>query len=414
MQQSPSKNAFLFVLVTVTLNMIGFGLIIPVIPQLLEELTGRGAEEAVVWGGILTMTYALMNFLAGPMLGALSDRYGRRPVLLASIFTLCIDFLIMAFATSLFVLFIGRALAGLSSATVSTANAYVADVTSPEERGKAFGIIGAAFGIGFILGPALGGLLGDIHTRLPFFAAAGLAVMNFLYGVFVLPESLAPEKRRVLDPGRANPFGAFRHFSKLPKVSWFLIATGTFGIAHVVYPATWSFHGEIRYDWTSGQIGASLAFVGIGAALVQAGLMGQFLKKFGEVRTALFALSMGTLALIGFSLSSAPWMAYLFIPISSLAGMAAPAVNAIMSQQTPEDAQGELQGAIASIQSLGMIFGPIIMTQTLHEFAKEDAMIDFAGAAFVLAAILTALSILPFLRGVKANRVDQLLVDTKT
>jgi len=405
MTGATNKNAFLFVLVTVTLNMIGFGLIIPVIPQLLEELTGQSAEEAIVWGGALTATYALMNFLAGPTLGALSDQYGRRPVLLVSIFTLFIDFLIMGFATSVAVLFIGRALAGLSSATFSTANAYVADVTTPEDRGKAFGMIGAAFGIGFILGPAIGGLLGDIHTRLPFFAAAALAVVNFLYGVFVLPESLAPEKRRKLDMTRANPFGAFKHFSKLPKVAWFLIAVGVFNFAHVVYPATWNFHGEIRYGWSSSEIGASLAVVGIGAAVVQAGLMGWFVKRLGEVRTAVFALSMGSISLLGFAFASAPWIAYIFIPLSSFGGMAAPAVNAIMSKQTPEDAQGELQGAVASIQALGMIISPLVMTQTLHEFSKEDAAINFGGAAFLLAAALTGLSILPFWRGVRANRV---------
>ena len=412
MSAAPNKNAFMFVLVTVALNMIGFGLIIPVIPQLLEELTGRGAEDAIVWGGALTATFALMNFLAGPTLGALSDRYGRRPVLLASIFTLFIDLLIMGFATSLAVLFIGRALAGLSSATFSTANAYVADVTTPEDRGKAFGIIGAAFGIGFILGPAIGGLLGDIHTRLPFFAAAGLAVLNFLYGAFVLPESLATDKRRELDLKRANPFGAFKHFSKLPKVSWFLVAVGVFGFAHVVYPATWNFHGEIRYDWTSGEIGASLALVGIGAAIVQAGLMGQFIKRFGEVRTALFSLSMGAVSLLCFAFASAPWMAYAIIPLSALGGMAGPAVNAIMSKQTPEDAQGELQGAVASIQSLGMIISPIVMTQTLHEFSKDGAAIKFGGAAFLLAAILTGLAILPVLRGVAASRSVGTLSDT--
>ena len=407
-----NKNAFLFVLVTVTLNMIGFGLIIPVIPQFLEELTGYGPEEAIVWGGALTATYALMNFLAGPTLGALSDQYGRRPILLASIATLVIDFLIMGFATSLAILFVGRALAGLSSATFSTANAYVADVTAPEDRGKAFGMIGAAFGVGFILGPAIGGLLGDINTRLPFFAAAALGGINFLYGMFVLPESLTPDKRRKLDMARANPFGAFKHFSKLPKVSWFLLAVGVFGFAHVVYPATWNFHGEIRYNWTSSQIGASLALVGIGAAVVQAGLLGQFIKRIGEVRTALFALAMGTLSLIGFAFSSAPWMAYVIIPLSAFGGMAGPAVNAIMSKQTPANAQGELQGAVSSIQSLGMIIGPIVMTQTLHTFSKDDAVISFAGAAFLLAALLTGLSSLVFWRGVKANRIALTAPDT--
>ena len=400
------KNAFAFVLVTVALDMIGFGLIIPVIPSLLQELTDLTASEVVVWGGALTATFALMNFLAGPFLGNLSDRYGRRPVLLASIGTLAIDFLIMGLSGTLAVLFIGRALAGASAATFSTANAYIADTTTPEDRGRAFGMIGAAFGIGFVVGPAIGGMLGDIHTRLPFFAAAGLAVLNFLYGWFVLPESLAPENRRPFKLSRANPFGAFKHFSKLPKVGWFIVSIGLFNFAHVVYPSTWNFHGEIRYGWGPDEIGYSLAAVGIGAAIVQAGLMGMFIKALGPVRTAFFGLIVSIVALVGFAFADVWQLVYLVILVSSLGGVTGPALNAIMSSQTPKDAQGELQGAVASIQSLGMIIAPIVMTQTLNRFSVPEAPVHFPGAAFALAAMIVLVALIPFIAGVRANRED--------
>ena len=412
MARELGKNAFAFVLVTVTLDMIGFGLIVPVMPALLKELSGLTAEEAVVWGGALTATYAVMNFLAGPTLGNLSDRFGRRPVLLASIGTLAIDFLIMGFAGTLAILFIGRALAGISSATFSTANAYIADVTTPEDRGRAFGMIGAAFGIGFIVGPALGGLLGEVFgTRAPFFAAAGLAALNFAYGLFVLPESLKPENRRPFDWRRANPFGAFAHFAKVPQVAWFLAAVGLFALAHSVYPSTWNFHGEIRYDWTEGEIGLSLALVGVGAAVVQAGLMGRIISALGPIRTAALGIVVNVAALFGFALAGAPWMAYAIIPISALGGITGPAINMIMSNLTPANAQGELQGAAASLQALAMIFSPIMMTQTLHHFSKDDAAVYFPGAAFLLAAILTAACALPFWLGVRANRTQIATID---
>ncbi len=396
----------MFVIVTVTLDMMGFGLIVPVMPALLKELTDLSAANVVVWGGALTATYALMNFLAGPTIGGLSDRFGRRPVLLASIGTLALDFLIMGFAGTLAILFAGRALAGVSSATFSTANAYIADVTAPEDRGRAFGMIGAAFGVGFIVGPALGGLLGEIHTRAPFFAAAALAGVNFLYGWFVLPESLAPENRRRFDLARSNPFGAFAHFAKLPKVAWFLVVVGLFGLAHSVYPATWNFHGDIRYGWSEGEIGLSLALVGVGAATVQAGLIGPIITRLGPLRTAAFGLTANVAALFGFAYAVQPWMAYSIIPISALGGVTGPALNTIMANLTPQNAQGELQGAAASLQSLAMIFSPVIMTQTLHAYSAPDADVYFPGAAFLLAGVVTALCFLPFFTGVRANRAE--------
>lgn len=404
MAELSSKKALLFILVCVTLQMIAFGIIVPVIPDLLKELTDLPANEAVRWGGQLTAIFALFNFLFGPLLGNLADRFGRRPILLASTATLAIDFFIMGFAETIGILFLGRALAGMSSATYATANAYIADTTAPEDRGRAFGMIGAAFGIGFTLGPAIGGILGEIDTRLPFFAAGGLALLNFLYGWFVLPESLKPEDRRPFEWKRANPFGAIRHFSKLPKVGWFIIAVGVAQFAHIVYPSTWNFFGSIRYGWSASEIGWSLAAIGIGAGLVQGGLMGRFIKRFGAVRTALIGLTLNAIAMAGFAFASAPFMVYLIIPISALAGVTIPAMNAIMSAQTPKDAQGELQGAVASIQAFGLIFGPIVMAETLRAFSVDGAPIYFPGAAFALAAIIVTIAILPFLAGVRANK----------
>ncbi|WP_300379891.1 TCR/Tet family MFS transporter [Henriciella sp.] len=408
------KNAFLFVIVCVAIDMLGFGIIIPVMPSLLMELTGQPASEAVEVGGLIAATFGFLNFLAMPVLGNLSDRYGRRPVLLASIATLGIDFLIMGFAHSLWLLFIGRALSGVSAATFSTANAYIADTTDPDERGRAFGMIGAAFGFGFVIGPAIGGFLGDIDTRLPFFAAGALCFMNFLYGYFVLPESLAEDERRPFKLSRANPFGTFMHFSKLPKVAWFIAAIGLFSIAHSVFPSTWSFHGVIRYGWDDGEIGLSLAFVGIGSAIVQAALIGPFIKRFGPLRTAAFGLAVNMVTFAAFAYADMPWMAYAIIPISSLGGVMIPAINQVTSGLTPRNAQGELHSAVSSLQALTMAFSPILMTQTLHTFSAPDAPVRFPGAAFLLAAMITALAIIPFVLGVRANRreVAKLAPDT--
>ncbi|MEZ5997620.1 MAG: TCR/Tet family MFS transporter [Hyphomonas sp.] len=398
------KNAFFFVIVTVALDMLAFGLIIPVMPSLIRELAHVSSEDATLWIGSLAATYAFMNFLCGPAIGALSDRFGRRPVLLASVSTLALDFLIMGFAHTIWLLFIGRALSGISGATFSTANAYIADVTTPENRGKAFGMTGAAFGFGFVFGPVLGGFLGELDPRAPFFAAAGLACLNFLYGFFVLPESLAPDHKRTFDLRRANPLGAARHFSKLPKVAWFLVAAGIFMLAHTVFPSTWSVYAEIRYDWSPRQIGLALGLVGIGAAVVQAGLLGMILKRLGNVRTALLGQAVNVIALVAYACAVQPWMVYVIIPFGALGGIAGPAGNAIMSSVTPANAQGELQGSQASLNALAMIAGPLLMNATLYAFTREGALVHFGGAAFLLAAVLTALSMLPFLKGVAANR----------
>ena len=405
MAKAHGKNAFMFVIVCVAMDMLAFGLFIPVMPDYLVMITGKPAQDTVMIGGFMMATFGIINFLSMPIIGNLSDRFGRRSVLLVSIAGLCIDFIIMGLAHSIIVLFIGRALAGLTSATYSTANSYIADVTEPEERGRAFGMIGAAFGIGFVLGPVIGGILGEINTRLPFFVAAGIAACNFLYGAFVLPESLARENRRPFELRRANPFGAFKHFSKLPKVSWFIVGVGFFGVSHSVFPATWSWHGEIRYDWSPNQIGLSLALVGIGSAVVQAMLTGRMTKSIGPTKTAMFGLAVTTISMFLFAGAVYGWMAYAFLIFSSFGGVAGPATQQLMTGVTPKNAQGELQGALASVQSLSQtIIGPLLMTGTLSYFSQDDAPIQFEGANFLLAGIFAALAFIPFMAGVRANR----------
>jgi len=400
----PGKSAFMFVVIAVALNMLCFGIVMPVMPALLAELTDQPIEIAIKSNGWLAVVYAVANFIAMPLLGGLSDQYGRRPVLLISMAMLGIDLLIMGLAPTLGILFLGRALAGFFAATVSVANAYVADVTAPENRGRAFGMLGASFGFGFILGPVFGGLLGEIDTRLPFFVAAGFAALNFIFGYFVLPESLSPENRRPFSLARANPFGAVKHFSKLPRVAWFIITIGVFQIAHAVYPTTWNYHGASRYGWSEWEIGLSLGAVGLGSALSQAVLAGWLIRRLGAMRAALLGLGVHVIAMTGFAFAVHPSMAFALILVSAVGGVVMPAINTITSNLTPMNAQGELQGAQSSIMAFTLIFSPVLMTQTFSAYTAPSAQVHFAGAAFALAAGIAALSIIPFLTGVRANR----------
>lgn len=402
--RQPGQNAFFFVIVTVTLNMLSFGLVMPIMPELISELTDLSLEAAAPWNGWLSMVFAAANFIAMPILGGLSDQYGRRPILLISVGILGIDMLIMGLAPTIGILFLGRALAGLFSGTVSVANAYIADVTEPEDRGRAFGLTGAAFGFGFILGPVFGGLLGDIDTRLPFFVAAAVAGLNVLYGIFVLPESLRPEDRRKFNILEANPFGALRHFAKIPQVGWFILAIGFYQIAHAVYPSTWNYYGAVRYEWTAFMIGVSLGAVGLMSALSQGLLTGWMVKQFSAMRTAAFGMSAQVLAMAAFAFASVPAAAFTIIVFSSVGSVTMPAINTITSTLTPRDRQGELQGAQASIMALTLIFSPVLMTQTFSYFSVEGAPIYFPGAAFLLASFITALALIPYYFGVRANR----------
>ena len=399
-------NAFAFVLVTVAIDMLAFGVIIPVIPALIRELAHVPSEEATLYLGLIAATYALMNFLFGPLLGALSDRFGRRPVLLASIATLAIDFLIMGLANTVWLLFIGRGFVGHLRGNLLNRQRLHCRHDLDRRARACFRHGGRRFWSRLrFRGPGgLGGLLGDIDPRAPFFASAALCGINFIYGLFVLPESLPRESRRNFNIARANPLGAARHFSKLPQIVWFLIAMGILAVAHTVYPSTWSVHGEIRYDWTPREIGFSLGLVGVGAAVVQAGLMGMILKRIGTVRAALLGLCTNVIAMAAFAFAGVGWVAYLIIPLGSFAGLANPALQSLMSTLTPADAQGELQGAVASLNALAMIIGPLLMNGILFSFTHEGAQIHFGGAAFLMGAALTALTLIPFLQGVASTR----------
>ena len=402
--RAPGKNAFMFVLVTVMIDMIGFGLVMPVTPTLIAELAHLPLEEAAPWGGYLSAVYAVLNFLAGPVLGNLSDRFGRRPVLLVAMLALGANFLLMGLATALWVLFLGRVLSGIAGATMSTASAYIADTTDPKDRGRAFGMIGAAFGVGFILGPVMGGLLGEYSARMPFFVAAGLSGINFLYGAFVLPESLSKESRRPFDIKRANPLGAFRHFKKLPQVSYLILAAGLLQFSQMLFPVVWAFFTELQFGWTPRETGLSLGAVGVSSAIVQGGLIGRFLDKFGPTKTALIAMVSGASALSLYAFATEGWMVYCIICVGSLSGMAPPAINAIASSRVDVTAQGELSGAISSVQSVATILSPLVMTQTLFFFTHDSAPFRMVGAPFLVAALSTSLASIPFLIGVRAGQ----------
>lgn len=407
MTRKSGKRSLLFIMITVLIDSIGFGLIIPVMPDLLTELLHVGKADAAVWGGYLGFCYAAMHFLFGPLIGNLSDRFGRRPVLLISLAALFVDYLILALANSIELLFLGRILTGICGATVSTANAYVADITPEEGRGKSFGLVGAAFGIGFILGPAIGGCLGIIDSRAPFYAAAGMSLLNMLYGLFVLPESLPPGNRRRFSIARSNPLGAFWQFRKFPEIKWLLVTSLFLFFAHVVFPSTWQFHGSARYGWESFGIGLSLMAFGICAAIVQGGLIGRILKRFGEKRTAFIGIFCSVIAFGGFALADQGWILYCWIPVSAFGAVTTPAIKSIMSANVAPDSQGELQGALSSLQGIANMIGPIVMTQVFTYFAREDSAYHFYGSAFVLAGLILLAALVPLIAGIRHIKDDR-------
>lgn len=392
------KHAVAAVLLTVLIDTIGFGIIIPVLPQLIVALTGNPLSEATRDGGWLLVTYAVMQFFFGPVMGSLSDRFGRRPVILASLLAFGLDYLLMALAPTLAWLFLGRAVAGMAGAVYAAANAFIADVTPLEDRAKSFGMVGAAFGLGFILGPAIGGLLGELGPRAPFFAAAALALLNFAYAATVLPETLPPESRRPFHWKRANPFGAFASLGRVPGVLGIATAMFLWQLAHQVYPSTWSFFTKIRFDWSEAEIGASLAFVGIMMAYVQGYLTGKLVPRIGERRAVFLGMALGGFGFVAYGVATQGWMLYVIIVLSALQGLVYPSMSALLSQKVRVDQQGELQGGIASLYSLTTILGPLAMTQALGRFSELNAPVYLPGAAFFLAALLTGFSVMAMLR----------------
>ncbi len=402
MRSGTSKRGALgFILVTLVLNSMGIGLMMPVMPSLLTDLTALPVSEAARWGGALSVVYAVMQFAFGPTLGNLSDRFGRRPVLLISMFAMAVDYLIMALSWHLSVLFVGRTLSGVAGATFSAASAYIADLSSKEDRAKNFGLVGAGFGVGFVLGPMIGGFLGEFGPRAPFYAAAALSFFNFLFGHFMLPETLAAENRRGFDWKRANPLGALKQVATYPEVRTLLLAIFLFDIAHYVYPSVWSYYAEEAFSWSPGDIGLSLATVGVGFAFVQGYLIRVLEPKLGSGRTLLIGLCANLIAFAGLAVATAGWMAYVMIGFAAFGAMATPAFTGLMSNRVPDNAQGELQGLISSAAGLSMVVSPFVMTQVFAAFSGPGVPISFPGAPFALAGvlILAALMIaLPFIR----------------
>ncbi len=386
------RHALTFVTITVFIDTVGFGVIMPVLPDFLEMIGGFSTAEASAWAGYLVVSYALLQFIFAPVLGNLSDRYGRRPVLLLSLAMFSVNYLIAGLATTLWVLFIGRIITGITSATYATANALIADVSPPEERAQNFGLIGMAFGIGFVVGPPLGGFLSDIDIRLPFYLAAALAAANTLYGFFVLRETLPEDRRRPFELRRANPFGALKQISKYPVLVGLIGVMFIYNIAHHVYPSNWNFYTIEKFDWSRQEIGLSMGLVGILMALTQGLLIRVVIPRWGAPATAFFGFVAGAIAYIGVALAPTELALYLFCIVSALAGMAGPAVTSIMANQVPQNQQGELQGINASVGSVAAIFGPLIMTQSFAYFTGPDTPLYLPGVAFLIAAALAIIA----------------------
>jgi MFS transporter, DHA1 family, tetracycline resistance protein len=394
----PGKHAMMFVLITVLIDMIGIGIILPVLPGLISEIADVDVSQASVLGGWLFVAYSAMQFLCGPIVGNLSDAYGRRPILLVSIAGLGIDNVLTAFAPTIGWLFVGRLVAGVCGASYSTANAFIADITEPAERAKAFGMIGAAFGLGFIIGPAVGGFLGEFGHRVPFFAAAALSFANLIYGWFVLPETLPPERRRGFEIARANPIGALIAFRHHPVLLSFGIVLFLHFLATNVYPAIWAYYTIYRYGWSAWEVGASLAFFGVITAIVQGGLVGPIIRRIGETRAALVSLVAEVVVTAAYAVATKGWMIYGLLVVGAAQGIVMPAVNAMMTHEVEDDAQGELQGAISSLMGIAAILGPLLATQLFGAFTGAGAAIELPGAPFLASALLSAVALWVFMR----------------
>lgn len=402
--KQPGRHALVFVAVTVLLDTIGFGLILPVLPTLLVDLTGKSVNEAAVYGGWLAFVYAAMQFVCAPVLGNLSDRYGRRIVLLLAVGALGLDYVVMGLAPTVGWLFLGRLIAGVAGASFTPAYACVADISPPEKRAQNFGLIGGAFGVGFILGPAAGGLLGGLGPRAPFFAAAALSLANFVYGYFMLPETLAPANRRAFDLKRANPLGTLLQARRHPMVLGLLGALFLWMVGHQVMPATWGFYTKFRFGWSEAMIGASLAMAGVIMATSQASVTRVLVPRLGERRLAMIGIAVACVGYLGYATATAGWMMFAWLGTWFLGAAVMPSTNALLSHRVAADAQGELQGAVASLYSLSSIAGPPLMAYLFARFSAPGAPLYVPGAAFFAAAILTAACLLTYWAATRQGR----------
>lgn len=381
-----------FVLVCIFIDMLGIGLIVPVLPVLVGDFV-HGRDQQAFWFGIMSATFGLMQFLFMPMLGAISDRVGRRPVLLYSMAGMCLNFLMTAMAPTLAFLFVGRVIGGMSSASMSVASAYAADISTPENRAKSFGKVGAAFGLGFICGPALGGLLGQISLKLPFLVAAGLCAANFVYGYLFVPESLHPSLRQPFSLARMNPFAALGKLVRRVDIRGLVVVFALSALAQMMLQSTWVLYTTFRFDWTPRDNGIALFCVGLAAASVQAGLLAILLKRFGEVRLSILGLASGAITFLLYGLATQGWMMYVFILCNLLAFAAGPALQGIISKATPPGEQGELMGSLQSINSIGIVFMPLLGTYILSRASHYPASDWRLGATFFLCAAMQALAV---------------------
>lgn len=397
------KAALSFIFITLLLDVIGIGLIIPVFPQLIEQLIGGNISQASQWSGWLTFAYAIMQFVCAPIIGNLSDKYGRRPVLLLSLLGFGIDYIFLALAPTIWWLFVGRIIAGVFGASMTTATAYIADISTKENRAQNFGMIGAAFGVGFIIGPALGGLLGEIGPRVPFVAAAILTFVNVIYGYFVLPESLDKEHRRAFEWRRANPLGSLMQLRKYKGLGGLIIALVFLYIASHSVQSTWTFVNIEKFNWSTSMIGISLTVVGVLVAAVQGGLIRFINPKLGNEKSIYVGFVLYAIGLFLFAFASESWMMFAFLVPYCLGGIAGPALQAIMSGNVPQNEQGELQGALTSLMSVTAIIGPIFMTNLFAWFTRPGATIKFAGAPFLAGAVLMLISVFIAYRTMKGH-----------
>ena len=404
-----SKTALLFIFITILVDVIGIGIILPIIPDLIMELTGEGTAQAIIYGMWLTTAFAGMQFLFSPVLGEISDQYGRRPILLMALLGLSIDYLIHAWAPSIAWLFLGRFLAGITGASFTVASAYIADISTKENKAKNFGLIGAAFGLGFIIGPGIGGFFGEIDIRLPFYIAAGLTFANFVFGYFFVPESLAPENRRKLNTGNMIPGVSLISLRNYKGVLLLILAFFLANLAGQALPSTWSYYGIERYDWSPKEIGVSLMVVGLLVAIVQGFLVGFVVKKFGKRNVITFGFLLWTVGMFLFSLATEPWMLYAFLVPYALGGVAGPTVQGVISNQVSEKEQGNLQGAITSLLSVTAILGQLVFSPVFYFFIRPEGDIYFPGAPYTLAALfLLAAFIIALLAMRRMNLQDEI------
>lgn len=392
MSKDKKQAAVGFIFITMLIDITGWGIIIPVIPKLIKELINGDISEAAKYGGWLTFAYAITQFIFAPIIGSLSDKFGRRPIILISLFGFSLDYLLLAFSPTIVWLFIGRIIAGITGASLTTASAYIADISTPENRAKNFGMIGAAFGLGFIIGPVIGGLLGQFGARVPFYAAAILCMVNFIYGYFILPESLSKNNRRDFDIKRANPVGAFLNLKKHPSLMGLMIAIFSLYVASHAIQGNWSYYTMYKFNWDEKMVGISLGVIGLLVGIVQGGLIRWINPILGNQKSIYVGMAMYTIGMFLFATATQGWMMFVFLVPYCLGGIAGPAMQSIISSKVPASEQGEIQGTMTSLMSASAIVGPPLMTSVFYFFTHKDAPFQFAGAPFVLAGFLMLFS----------------------